>query len=139
MEAKFTPKMASPLLMCRCHPGARIANLFYVQWPIQSHLFPMHWSRRTAALKWLHFTQMVSTFKLQKNLKNIFYLFLDGLRISKSTRIQHLLTFQEFYLRINDSFYKFDQDPAFVGIGSQDKVKTFGDVQSKVSENLIIF
>jgi hypothetical protein len=64
---------------------------------------------------------------------------LDGLRISKSTRIQHLLTFQEFYLRINDSFYKFDQDPAFVGFGSQDKVKTFGDVQSKVRENLIIF
>jgi len=55
----------------------------------------------------------------------------EGLRISKCTRIHHLLTFPTLYLRINDSFYKFDVDTSFY-ISSLDKAESFNDIKSKV-------
>ena len=57
--------------------------------------------------------------------------FIDGQRISKSTRIQHLLTFTEFFLRINDAYYKFELDSQF-DVMTSDKIKMLGDIQSKV-------
>ena len=56
----------------------------------------------------------------------------DGQRISKSTRIQHLLTFTEFFLRINDAYYKFELDSQF-DVMTSDKIKMLGDIQSKIS------
>ncbi|KAL7073157.1 hypothetical protein ACQ4LE_007556 [Meloidogyne hapla] len=66
-----------------------------------------------------------------------FYTF-EGLRISKCTRIQHLLTFPTFFLRINDSFYKFDVDNSFY-ISSLDKAESFNEIKSKISTLYTVF
>ena len=63
--------------------------------------------------------------------KNAKFCFEEGLRISKSTRVQHLLTFPTFYLRINDTYYKFELDSSFDALNN-DKVASLGDIQSKV-------
>uniref|UniRef100_A0A914NFV8 Calcium uniporter protein n=1 Tax=Meloidogyne incognita TaxID=6306 RepID=A0A914NFV8_MELIC len=62
----------------------------------------------------------------------------EGLRISKCTRIHHLLTFPTLYLRINDSFYKFDVDTSFY-ISSLDKAESFNDIKSKISTLYTVF
>ncbi|KAF7637290.1 MCU domain-containing protein [Meloidogyne graminicola] len=62
----------------------------------------------------------------------------EGLRISKCTRVQHLLIFPTFYLRINDSFYKFDVDTSFY-ISSLDKAESFNDIRSKISTLYTLF
>lgn len=60
----------------------------------------------------------------------------DGSRISKSTHVQHLLTFPMFYLRINDAYYEFGLDASF-NVLSSDKLATLSEFQSKVIKMLI--